>query len=106
MTKQLILPGRRSPEYSHPYRDRELIAKQRPRYTRKTIFLTMFRNLSSGLDHDGTELTPGSRLNALMAYDTAFEGHHRETDISLARRARTLSRTDISPPNMAPSTTK
>ncbi len=53
----------------------------------------MFRNLSSGLDHNGTELTLGSRLNALMAYDTAFEGHHREIDISLGRRARALSRT-------------
>jgi hypothetical protein len=60
-------------------------------HTRKTTFLTMFQNLSSDLDHDGTELTPGSRLNALMAYDTALEGHHRETDISLARRARALS---------------
>jgi hypothetical protein len=67
MTKQLILPGRRTPEYSHPYLDRELIANQRPLYTRKTTFLTMFRNLSSGLEHDGTELTPGSKLNALMA---------------------------------------
>jgi hypothetical protein len=27
-----------------------------------------------------------------MAYDTAFEGDHRETDISLARPTRALSR--------------